>query len=134
MTLADTLAGTTLTDAQKAIGELAPEGTATIEYTYTVQQKDVDAGKIENTATATGTDPKGAKVDSNEAKATVTTEEAAGALTVTKEADPTSGVAVGDTVEYTVTVTNSGNVTLTGVTLADTLAGTTLPGPTQEAS
>ena len=118
VTLADTLV--TLTDAQKAIGTLAPAGSKTINYEYTVTQKDVDAGKIDNTATATGTDPKDTEVTGTD-DATVTTVAAAPALTVEKTADPTSNVKVGDKVTYTVVVTNSGNVTVSGIAMSDTL-------------
>ena len=83
-------------------------------------QADVDAGSIENTVTAKGKDPKNADVTGT-ATATVTTEEAAAELTVTKTADPTSGVKVGDTVTYTVVVTNSGNVTVTAIAMSDSL-------------
>ncbi|MBQ9890003.1 MAG: DUF11 domain-containing protein [Firmicutes bacterium] len=116
--LADTLVA--LTDAQKAIGTLAPAESKTITYEYTVTQKDVDAGKIDNTATATGKDPKNADVTASD-DATVTTVEAAPALTVDKTAEPTENLKAGDKVTYTVVVTNSGNVTVTGITLADTL-------------
>ena len=97
---------------------LAPAGTKTITYDYTVKQSDVDAGKIENTATATGKDPKNAEVKASD-NAEVTTVTAAPALTVEKSASPASGVEVGDTVTYTVSVENTGNVTVTGITLAD---------------
>lgn len=44
------------------------------------------------------------------------------ALSVTKTADKT-GASVGETITYTVTVTNIGDVALTGVTVKDTMAG-----------
>ena len=115
--LDDTLV--TLTDDQKAIGTLAPAESKTITYTYAVTQGDVDAGKIDNTATATGTYG-GDEVTASD-DATVTTVESAAALTVTKEASKTSGADVGDTITYTVVVTNSGNVTVSGIALSDSL-------------
>ena len=118
VTLDDNLV--TLTDAQKAVGTLAPAGTKTITYTYTVTQDDVDAGKINNTVTATGKDNKG-KTLTTSASAEVTTVDAAPELTVTKTPDPKSGVKVGDTVTYTVNVKNTGNVTVTGIAMKDTL-------------
>ena len=120
--LSDTLV--TLTDAQKAIGTLAPAGTKTITYEYTVTQADVDAGKIDNTATATGKDPSGEDVTASD-DATVTTEAAAAELSITKEASKTSGAVVGDEITYTVVVTNSGNVKVTDITLSDTLVSLT---------
>ena len=119
-----TVSGITLSDKLMAAADvpeafdLAPEGTKTIEYTYTVTQEDVDAGRIENTATATGTDPKGEDVDAEDS-VTITTEEAKATLSVTKEAEPTEGVAVGDKITYTVVVTNTGNVSVEEGTLKD---------------
>ena len=98
----------------------------TITYTYTVTQADVDAGKIDNKATATGKDPSNKDVTAYDEK-TVTTVEADPELTVVKSADPASGVEVGDVITYTVTVTNSGNVTVTGIALSDTLVTLTEP-------
>ena len=100
--------------------DLAPEGTKTITYKYTVTQSDVDAGKIENTATATGKDPSGENVTASD-EAEVTTVEAEAELTVEKTADPTSDVGVGSEITYTVVVTNSGNVTVSSIALTDTL-------------
>ncbi|MDR9831749.1 hypothetical protein RCJ22_39880, partial [Vibrio sp. FNV 38] len=65
-------------------------------------------------------DPKGEDV-SGTASAKVTPEEAAPELTVTKTASPTSGVKVNEEITYTVTVENTGNVTVTGIKLSDTL-------------
>jgi hypothetical protein len=58
---------------------IAPGETATATATYTVTQADVDAGEINNTATATGKDPKNADVTGNDAEK-VTTEEAAASV------------------------------------------------------
>ena len=117
-----TVTGITLDDTLVAITEpafdLAPNGTKTITYTYTVTQADVDAGKILNTVTANGKDPANKDVTATD-DATVTTEAAAAALTVEKTANPTSGVAVGDTITYTVVVKNEGNVTVKDGKLED---------------
>ena len=79
----------------------------------------MDAGTFTNTVKANATAVRGSDPAEAQAQATVTTEAAAAALTVTKSANPTSGVKVGDTVTYTVKVTNSGNVKVTGLTLTD---------------
>ena len=119
-----TVKGIALSDTLVTLSEeafdLAPAGTKTITYEYTVTQADVDAGKIENTATATGKDPSDKEVTASD-DAEVTTEAAAPKLTVEKTADPTEGVKVGDTVSYTVVVKNEGNVTVKGIELSDTL-------------
>ena len=50
---------------------------------------------------------------------TVTTEDAKAEISVTKEANPKSGVKVGDTITYTVIVKNTGNVSVKEIKLAD---------------
>ena len=49
----------------------------------------------------------------------MTAEDAAAELSVTKTANPTSGVKVGDTITYTVVVENTGNVSVTDGVLTD---------------
>ncbi|MGY4719286.1 DUF7507 domain-containing protein [Naumannella huperziae] len=93
--------------------------------TYTLTQDDVDAGDLQNTATATGTTPGGDEVGGTDT--VVTPLAPGGGLTVRKVAEPiadtnASGVPdAGDQITYRFTVTNAGNVTLTGVTLSDPL-------------
>ena len=41
-------------------------------------------------------------------------------MSVVKTADPTTVTAAGDTVDYSFVVTNTGNVTVTGITVTDT--------------
>ena len=139
-----TVTGITLSDTLVTLTEpafsLAPGAKKEITYTYTVVQADVDAGTIENTATATGKDPSDEEVTDSDDE-TVTTVEAAAELTVTKTANPTSNVAKDGVITYTVTVTNSGNVTVKDITLEDTLVtlpedkaaiGTLAPGASKE--
>ncbi len=99
--------------------DLAPGESATFTYTYKVTQADIDAGSIKNTVTANATAARGDDPEEVEASATVTTEAAEAELSITKEADPTEGVAVGDTITYTVVVTNVGNVSVEDGVLAD---------------
>jgi uncharacterized repeat protein (TIGR01451 family) len=125
-----TLTNVTLTDPLATvvggpIASLAPGASddATFTATYAVTQADIDAGEVINTATA----------DSDESPAvqddvTVLLPQAAG-LSLVKdgtfdagangEADP------GETIDYTFTITNTGNVTLTNITLSDPLAPVT---------
>lgn len=106
-------------------GRLAPGEVVTATATYEVTQGDIDAGRVDNTATATGQDPVGATVTAPSVSAT-TPLAAAGALVATKTADASavgSPAAVGDTITYAFTVSNTGNVTVSGVTVSDPLPG-----------
>ena len=129
-----TLSGVTLTDNLAGLSAptitwpgspntLTPGQTATGTATYTVRQADVDAGSVRNTASVSGRPPTGAVVSATSTEAVVPTSEAAPGLTVTKSADTAAGTRVGDVIRYTITATNSGNQTLTGVTLSDPLSG-----------
>ena len=84
--------------------------------THLVTQPDLDAGSIVNKATATGKDPLGHSVNSNEATATVT--KAHSAMTIEKSADP-GPYAPYQPVTYSYKVTNTGNTTLTGIVVKD---------------
>ncbi|NVO25773.1 DUF7507 domain-containing protein, partial [Donghicola mangrovi] len=98
---------------------------------YTLTQDDVDAGTVSNLATVTASSPSGTGdvTDISSATgtgdaATETTLTRAPALTVTKavahtDADSDGVVSLGDTLTYTITAENSGNTTLTGLTLSD---------------
>lgn len=87
---------------------------------------------IDNTATAAG-DYNGDPVVSNTATVNVDVAPALPALEVTKIATPDNNVAAGTTVTYTYTVRNSGNQTLTNVSLNDVHTGSgTAPEPTNE--
>ena len=130
----------TLVDLSGKTFELAPGASAEFTYSYTVIQADVDAGKINNTVTANATAVRGDDPAVVSADAEVTTVAAAAELSVTKSADVTEDVKVGDTITYTVEVTNTGNVTVTDVALGDTMVtveenGFSLaPGETKEIS
>ncbi len=98
--------------------------------TYTVTQADIDAGVISNTATATGTPPPGdgPPVTSAPASSSVNTAARTPGISLTKTGLLVDGngnrtADVGETVNYTFTVTNSGNVTLTGVAVDDPKVG-----------
>ncbi len=108
---------------------LAPGASTTCTAAYTTTQADVDNGTIKNSATATGTDPKGAAVTSNASAATVTVTRAP-KLALIKSANPTTITAAGQTVTYSFAVTNTGNVSLTGLNIADTFTAPAGPVPT----
>jgi uncharacterized repeat protein (TIGR01451 family) len=99
---------------------LAVGASTTCTATYTATQADVDAGSVTNTATATGTDPRGTVATSTPSTAVVTATPAP-ALTVTKSATPSDAASftVGQVVDYSFLVANTGNVTLTNVTVTE---------------
>ena len=126
-----TLTNVTLTDpsatvAGGPIASLAPGASDSTTFTasHTVTQANINAGSFTNTATVTGTPPSGPNVTASHS-ATVSAVRAP-SITLTKTAAQANYHAVGDLLTYTFTVTNTGNVTLTNVTLTDpsaTVAG-----------
>ena len=117
-----------LTGDNWTLGNIKPGETVTKKTTYTVTEKDIIAGKVENHATATGKDPSGNEIK-DEGEKTVTTEESNPQITVTKEttSTPKNGktYALGEKITYKITAKNTGNLTLTDVTVSDKLTGNT---------
>ena len=117
-----------LTRDNWTLGKIKPGETVTREATYTVTEKDIIAGKVENHATATGKDPSGNEV-TDEGEKTVTTEPSKPHITVTKEtiSTPKNGetYALGEKITYKITAKNTGNLTLKDVVVSDELTGNT---------
>ncbi len=117
-----------LTRDNWTLGKIKPGETVTREATYTVTEKDIIAGKVENHAKATGKDPSGNDV-TDEGEKTVTTEESNPHITVTKETTsrPKNGetYALGEEITYKITAKNTGNLTLKDVVVSDELTGNT---------
>lgn len=92
---------------------------------YTVSQADVDAGGIANTAVARGTDPAGDPVESDPDSTYVPAANRDPNIAIDKQATlndevTADGLAeLGETISYTFLVRNTGNTTLTGVTVDD---------------
>ncbi len=106
---------------------LEPQQSTTCTGTYTVTQADIDAGSIVDTATASGTPPTGPAVTSNPSTATVTATPAP-LLGLLKTANPSAVTAAGQSVTYSYLITNTGNTTVTGVNVTDTVfSGTGTP-------
>ncbi len=118
----DPLVGTVTcpaTPASLAVGE-----SVTCTGSNTIDQADLDAGSVVNTATATANDGQQQPVTSNEDDETVTAVQNA-ALTLVKSADPMTYDEVGDVITYSFLLTNSGNVTLYApYAVTDPLVGT----------
>ncbi|RIW11936.1 DUF11 domain-containing protein, partial [Algoriphagus lacus] len=104
------------------VGTLNPGASQSLTTTYTVTQSDVDGGQIENVATVTGTAPGQTTVrDEDEAVVTAIQNPAIDVEITDNDAEITEE---GQEIPYTITVTNTGNVTLENVTVVDSKTGT----------
>ena len=101
---------------------LAPNATVGCTKGYTISQADLNAGSVTNKATASG-----AGLTSNQASATATAAVTSG-ISLAKSASPTTYSAVGQTITYSYTITNTGNVSLasTQFTVSDDHIGSPL--------
>jgi uncharacterized repeat protein (TIGR01451 family) len=90
-------------------------------------QAEIDAGEIVNTATVAGTGPGQTQVEAEDSVTTPITAQPAVALEKIggdyADVDGDRTVSAGDTVRFRFVVTNTGAVTLTGITLADPKLG-----------
>ncbi len=132
ITVADGRAGVTLTG--NPIATLAPGASSSaVKARYTIKQADINAGSITNSATVAGNPPTGPPVtDTSDDDSTAGNDPTVSALkkeprvalakavTSNKDEDKSGFVSVGDTLTYTVTATNTGNVSLTNVAVNDT--------------
>ena len=151
--LIDDLAGLTIqpdpddryvvnSDNTVTIGNIAVGETVIVRATYVVTSDDIKAGHVLNEVTVSGgintpkpqpsttTGPTLSPAPSPSAtdKVDVVIEGMDVTLTVIKESDVSEGVMVkeGDTITYTITVRNDGNVPFTGVKTFDDLPGLTI--------
>ena len=138
------------------IASLAPGASATVTAEHVITQDDIDAGFVENTAIATGEDPSGNEVtDTSDAGTdvdgnpienpedvetpdgngdtngdptddpTVTDIDQASSISVIKSQTSVAG-GIGDTISYSIWVTNTGNTTITNIEITD--ANATITG------
>nr|WP_039019865.1 DUF11 domain-containing protein [Halocynthiibacter namhaensis] len=123
------MTGPTLTSGNAA--GIDPGESWVWSFTYKITQDDVDAGGLQNTATAGGTAPNGDlvsdKSDNGDDSDGNTTDDATRLeippmpeLTTIKEL-VSIGTAAGEEVKYLITVTNSGNTTMSNITVVDTM-------------
>jgi uncharacterized repeat protein (TIGR01451 family) len=119
---------------------LAPGASVTCTATRTLTQANIDAGSYSNVATATGTPPVGPPVtdnsddpdnptntdpnnDGNPDDPTTTSLPATPGLSVLKtdvlDLGPNGNADIGDIITYTITVTNTGNVTISNILVSD---------------
>ncbi|MBK7010275.1 MAG: DUF11 domain-containing protein [Saprospiraceae bacterium] len=116
-------------------GNLNVGETWTYTISYTATQADIDAGaNLVNTASVTTTQVPGPTTDTATTPVTQSP-----SLTITKDqtGGPNPITSAGQTINYTIVVTNTGNQTQTGVNVSDVLPGGgagTLSGPTESVS
>jgi uncharacterized repeat protein (TIGR01451 family) len=90
--------------------------------TYFVSQAEMDSngggdGDVDNTATVNGTSPNSTLVSNTDSESvTITTNTE---ITLTKSADRVNVSAAGEVITYSFSVQNTGNVTITGISLTD---------------
>jgi uncharacterized repeat protein (TIGR01451 family) len=119
--------------AECALTTLSPEATTTCTGTHTLTQAEVDAGVVTSESIATGTPALGAAVSSPAAQ--TSTSIAANALLNVDQVrtDSSTSLIVGSVLEYSITATNAGNVTLTNAIISDALIPALVCAPTQPA-
>ncbi|MGC9355486.1 MAG: DUF7507 domain-containing protein, partial [Mariniphaga sp.] len=109
---------------------LAPGSTGTATATYKISQADIDAGGVTNSAKVTSNNSRGESVEDDSGTElenddpTVTAIEKNPSVYIEKEAVlSTEKVALGDVVNFNISVENTGNVTLFNVLVEDPLTG-----------
>ena len=125
-----TLTGIIVSDPLPGLGSiscpgtsLSPGGSMTCTAAYMTTQADVDAGQIVNTATVTGHPQSGPPVGDSD---TLTLPiDRSPSVSLAKSVNPATLLAANQTVSYSFLVTNTGNVTLSGIAIADPLPGLT---------
>ena len=124
LTITDIEVKDELTKDTWTIASLAPKESKEFTAEYTVTEADILVGKVVNVATGKGTSPDPDKPDVPVEPGTKEelTEDKNPKLTVTKEADAEEYV-YGDTITYTITVENTGNLTITNISVDDELTG-----------
>jgi len=100
--------------------EMAPNDVLTCSGTYQVEQRDIDAGSLSNTASVDGVSPQGDRI-SDETTLIVDMPVGDPSVSLLKEATPTPFGAVGSTLTYLFTAENTGNVTLTDLVITDAM-------------
>jgi LPXTG-site transpeptidase (sortase) family protein len=135
-----TLSNLIITDPQVTVAggplsSLAPgaSNTTTFTGTYTLTLDDLNSGGFTNTASVSGEDPSGTSVsdtddDSQTLIASPSIELEKSGVVNRAVVAPDDRIDAGDTITYKFSVTNTGNVTLTNIQVADVLSGVTVNG------
>ena len=118
--------------------ELCVTETGIYTRSYPITQDDIVEGEVNNQATAEGTAPNATVVDDLAGSTigvdeiTTTTLCQSPAIAIVKEESYDDGgdcTQPGEVIDYTFTVTNQGNVSLSSVSENDPLLGGNVPGP-----
>jgi uncharacterized repeat protein (TIGR01451 family)/LPXTG-motif cell wall-anchored protein len=131
-----TITGIVVTDANTSgvscrQTTLAPGASTTCTGTHTVVQADIDAGAVVNTAAVVGTPPDGTPIPPLPSNQVTVTGTQNPALSIVKASTTTTITAAAQTVPYTFTVTNTGDVTITDIAVTDrAIGGVTCPRTT----
>ena len=125
VSVTDPVAGAVTCPGGNPIPTLAVNGSVTCSASYTVTPADATAGSKTNVATATGTAPPNSCATppctvSGSGTTTVTAPSSVPEIKVVKKASPTTAATIGQVIDYTIVGSNTGNVTLTNVTISDT--------------
>jgi uncharacterized repeat protein (TIGR01451 family) len=115
-TLSNVVVVDPLTGLNQTIASLAPTASQSFNTSYTIVQSDLDNGSVGNTASASS----GSVSVSDQVVVNATQNPA---LSIDKSVAESSYAAVGDVLNYTIVVTNTGNVTLSNVVVVDPLTG-----------
>ncbi|WP_316803142.1 gliding motility-associated C-terminal domain-containing protein [Pedobacter nototheniae] len=113
------------------VSSLAPNATATVTAKHTLTQAEIDNGSYSNQASVSGNDPKGTPVSNPKSDdpstpavddATVSTIISNPAITMVKTGVLSTD---GNSITYTFTIKNTGNVTVSSITITDAKIGLT---------
>lgn len=135
ITLEDLLPGIQLSDGPIATLEPGEEDSDTFKATYSITQNDINAGRVQNTATVTGTPPTGPDVNDvsgtgfEDDVPTETSLPRSASISLIKnyagfvDTDDNGVESEGDIVNFAFTVTNTGNLSLEVGQITDTMHG-----------
>ena len=107
-------------DCPAGTASMAPGAQLVCTASYVLTQADIDAGQVTNSATATGVPPGDLQPPVSPPSETRVPALPAPGLNIVKSATPAVMTTVGETLEYSFVVTNTGNVTLADVAVDDT--------------
>ena len=114
-----------LTGFSQNIASLAPGENVTLNTNYSITQADINRGYLNNTVTARYNY---GGIPYSESDNLSIPADVRASMRITKTARETDFTSAGDIINYTFTVTNNGNVTITGISVADPNAGINCPG------